>query len=177
MINFNLRCQKDHEFEAWFRSSEAFENQAQKGHVSCPFCGSKKVNKALMAPAVSAKSSGKRDSAAGAYKALKALREHVEANCENVGDNFAEEARKIHYGEVEKREIYGQATDQEASALTDEGVEFSRIPWVKLPVKSNNHCRLPLPDNRWTGIWRSRLLPIAVSGNSSNGAIIGASCS
>ena len=130
MIHYNLRCEQDHEFEAWFQSSQAFDQQVKRRQVECPNCGGTKVVKAPMAPTVRAG----RTNLSGAVKLrqeLKKLRDHVEQNCDYVGDKFAEEARKIHHGEVESRGIYGESTDSEASALADEGVKFARIPWVK----------------------------------------------
>ena len=135
MILFDLRCANDHQFEGWFRDSAAYESQAGSGEVSCPVCGDSAIEKALMAPRVT-KTKKKRRGArtavhAGQYmKALSELRKHVEANCEHVGEKFAEEARKIHYGETEARNIYGEATEKESTELKDEGVEFERIPWT-----------------------------------------------
>lgn len=158
VILFDLRCQRDHAFEAWFRDNASFEAQAKDGRVECPACGSRKVEKAIMAPRIS---KGRGSEAAGQVasqaatgpgpaapegegktvvmsspaedaKALRAaleqLRDHVEANCDDVGPAFPEEARKIHYGEAEARGIYGEATDSEAAELAEEGVPFSRLP-------------------------------------------------
>jgi hypothetical protein len=132
MISYNLRCAKEHVFEAWFRNSVAYEEQAAKKSVSCPVCGSKKVEKSIMAPSV-AKSSGRETVELTPEKMrgmLVKLRESVEANCDNVGTEFPEEARKIHYGEAEHRNIYGQASEDDATELAEEGIEFGRIPWV-----------------------------------------------
>ena len=125
MISFNLRCGGDHTFEAWFKDGAAYERQAAAGEVACPVCADTTVEKAPMAPRVAA---GKAREATTIRQALTELRQHVEANCENVGDKFADEARKIHYGEAERRDIYGKATDEEAQALGDEDIEFSRLP-------------------------------------------------
>ena len=125
MISFNLRCGGDHTFEAWFKDGAAYERQAAAGEVACPVCADTTVEKAPMAPRVA---SGKAREATTIRQALTELRQHVEANCENVGDKFADEARKIHYGEAERRDIYGKATDEEAQALGDEDIEFSRLP-------------------------------------------------
>jgi hypothetical protein len=134
MIVYDLKCQKKHVFEAWFRDSSAYETQAASGKVVCPECGSKKVSKAPMAPNVarvqSPSNSEQRQQAAQALKMLREVREQVEKNCDNVGDKFAEEARKIHYGETKARAIYGNASKEEAEELHDEGVEFGVIPWV-----------------------------------------------
>jgi len=126
MIKYGLKCRKGHEFEGWFPDSAAFDKQAAGGKVACPDCGSRKVEKAIMAPRVGKSA----ERVAEMRKKLVALREHVEANSENVGPEFAEQARKIYYGEIEARAIYGQTTDEEAEALAEEGVPFARIPWL-----------------------------------------------
>jgi len=131
MISFDLKCRQDHVFEAWFSDSAGFEEQRAAGDVACPVCGDAEVEKSLMAPNESAKKgggSGVPDEAA-AMQMLYQMRSHVEENCENVGTEFAEEARKIHYGETEKRDIYGQATEDEATALAEEDIEFGVLPW------------------------------------------------
>lgn len=133
MILFNLKCAKDHEFEAWFRDGDAFDAQAAAKKISCPLCGSRKVAKAPMAPRI-AKRSGKKselaEKQAAILQELRELRKKVEANFDYVGDRFAEEARRIHYGEVDARGIYGETSDEEARALNEEGIEFVRIPWL-----------------------------------------------
>jgi len=126
MIKFDLKCRRDHVFEAWFRDSAAYEEQAEAHKIVCPECGARKVEKAVMAPRV-AKGAAK---AAEMRKALQALRAKVEADCDYVGPQFAEEARKIHYGEAEARGIYGETSAEEAEALSDEGVPFAQIPWL-----------------------------------------------
>lgn len=134
MIRFSLHCDHAHEFEGWFRSNDDFDTQKKRGFVECPNCGSSKVEKALMAPAVS--TSRKQDKIAlamgeaqkRAMAELKALSAKMRENAENVGDKFAEEARKIHFGETEARGIYGEATPDEARGLLDDGVEFMPIP-------------------------------------------------
>ena len=134
MIRYSLQCGDGHEFEGWFASSDACDKQLKRGLVECPDCGSTKVEKALMAPSVStsrkkAETEKKRAMAYAAHQAkLEALRNHVEQNFENVGDRFAEESRKIHYGETEKRDIYGEATLAEAKDLIDEGIEVAPLP-------------------------------------------------
>ena len=134
MIVFDLRCGNNHEFESWFANSDAFEKLKKVGEIACPVCGDAKVEKALMAPAVSGtkkKSGDKAAMHAGEYmSAIRALREQVEQNCDYVGEKFPEEARKIHYGETEERNIYGEASVEEAKELADEGVEVQQIPWA-----------------------------------------------
>ena len=135
MILFDLKCDTGHRFEAWFRDGAGFESQRKSRTVECPVCGSSTVDKAPMAPnLVRGERSGKRQAAAmglaGAKATLRAMREHVEKNCDFVGDRFAEEARKVHYGEVERHSIYGNATREESRELRDEGIEFGQIPWL-----------------------------------------------
>ena len=132
MISYDLRCAKDHVFEAWFRNSDAYGEQVKKKAVVCPVCGSTKVEKTIMAPRIAKGESGGADEVSpGAMKQmLVKMRETVEENCDYVGSDFPEEARKIHYGETEKRDIYGEASDQEASELADEGIKLGRIPWL-----------------------------------------------
>ena len=134
MIRFSLICDRDHEFEAWFRSNDDFDRQKKRGFVDCPACGSSKVGKALMAPAVS--TGRKREKIAlamneaqkNAMAEMKALSEKMRENADYVGDKFAEEARKIHFGEADARGIYGEATLEEAKSLAEDGVGFMPIP-------------------------------------------------
>ena len=134
MIRFSLACQNEHSFDGWFRNSEDFEKQKKRGLIACPDCGSVKVEKALMAPSVS--TGRKREKMALAMNAeqkkamaqLKALSEKMRENADYVGDKFAEEARKIHFGETDPRGIYGEATPEEARELAEDGVEFMPIP-------------------------------------------------
>lgn len=141
MIRYTLRCDKDHEFEAWFASSTAFDDQAKRGQVNCPVCSSCKVSKGVMAPNIAVGSSGAKagaDDAASREEAValvRKIREHVEKTAENVGDKFAEEARKIHHEEAEPRGIYGSAKADEVAELHEEGVEFHPLP--ALPEEQN----------------------------------------
>lgn len=143
MIVFDLKCRKDHVFEGWFADSATFQAQADAGEVACPVCGDTRVAKALMAPNVATRSSAAKgaetaaskplamaqnEQAAQMYAMMRAVKEHVEKTFEHVGPRFAEEARKIHYGETDKRGIYGQATRDEAAELKDEGIEFGELP-------------------------------------------------
>jgi len=173
MILYDIKCRKDHVFETWFRDSAAYEEQVAAGAISCPTCGSRKIEKALMAPRL-AKSGRNRDArgdargdaredartCAARHKApgvsapggsegkmatravketaesaelmgqLRELRKKVEESCDYVGGEFAEEARKIHYGEQDPRNIYGETSDEQAKELHEEGVTFNRIPWA-----------------------------------------------
>lgn len=134
MIRFSLVCDKDHEFDGWFRNNEDFDTQSRRGLVDCPVCGSSKIGKALMAPSVSTGRKKAKMALAASQeqkKALAQLRELTEKlreNADYVGDRFAEEARKIHFGETEQRGIYGEATFEEAKGLIEDGVEFLPLP-------------------------------------------------
>ncbi len=130
MIRYQLTCKKNHEFEGWFRDSASYDEQAKKGLLACPTCNSKKVTKAPMAPAIS-----KKAELAEAAREAKQMREwvtqvrkHVEENAEYVGDRFPNEARAIHYGDAEERQIYGEATLEDARELIEEGVPVAPLP-------------------------------------------------
>ena len=151
MIRYNLVCDKRHDFESWFQDSGAYDKQAKRGLVSCPLCGSTKVEKAIMAPRLARKDkSTSIDVTAGTPPAggtpanapvammspqekefrtkLKELRDHLVANADNVGKKFPEVARKMHYGELEHRSIYGEASPEDAKELHEEGIEFHPLP-------------------------------------------------
>ena len=144
MIVFDLKCGKDHVFEAYFADSATYVRQVEAGEVACPLCGDLKIAKAPMAPniAVGNKSRGEPTpekppaqmptppEMARAVATLKRMRSYIEQNFDHVGTRFPEEARKIHYGEVERRNIYGDATKEEVGELADEGIEIGEIPWV-----------------------------------------------
>ena len=141
MIRFALVCEHDHEFEGWFGGNDDFERQSKTAMIACPVCGSTAVTKALMAPSV-ATSKQKREVAvaAGAKQAelmrkMHELAREVRASSENVGERFAEEARKIHYGETDPRGIYGKASGEEVKGLIDEGVGV--LPLPDLPEEQN----------------------------------------
>lgn len=137
MIVFDLKCKDGHVFEAWFPDSKAFEKQKAKKAVVCPVCGNRRVTKAPMAPNIASGKAREGEKAQQHPQAkemmvmLSKLRQEVEKNCDYVGNKFPEEARKIHYGEAEKRNIYGEASKEDAESLAEEGVEFQRIPWVR----------------------------------------------
>jgi hypothetical protein len=154
MIRYALVCKNGHEFESWFADSAAYDRQAKHRLVSCPHCGSAKVEKAIMAPRLAGKKArvpieapppetpAPAAPAAPAPVAmlspqerevrakLKELREHLTKNADNVGGKFPEEARKMHYGEIEHRSIYGEATADEAQRLAEEGIEFHPLPML-----------------------------------------------
>lgn len=153
MIRYNLRCGRGHAFESWFQSSAAYDSQVKRKLVNCPDCGSAKVEKAIMAPQIGRK---RKDRAAAPAPEpstvmptdagpapptplmmageselrakLRELRDHVTKNADNVGDHFPNEARKMHYGDIAHRPIYGEASPDEARALIDEGIEVSPLP-------------------------------------------------
>jgi hypothetical protein len=124
MIAYQLRCRNGHSFEGWFKDSAAYDQQAAEGKLTCPSCNSRKVEKAVMAPAIA----GKAREQAEARAALKAMRQAMLAEAEHVGGAFPEEARKIHYGEADERAIYGEASLEEVEQLLDEGVPVAPIP-------------------------------------------------
>jgi hypothetical protein len=131
MIRFTLRCNAEHEFEGWFRNGDVFEAQQQAGEIACPTCGDNRIEKALMAPNIGRSHKNVPAlSPAQMRAALLELRRQVETKCDYVGERFAEEARKIHYGEADPHGIYGEATAEESRELTEEGIEFGRVPWV-----------------------------------------------
>ena len=130
MILFDLRCSAGHAFEAWFRDGASYDEQQEQGAIPCPVCGDRAVTKALMAPAVSSRPAADPELAGRMMKAWREVQSHIEQNFDHVGRQFAEEARKIHHGEAEKRSIYGEATSAEAKELRDEGVQVNQIPWL-----------------------------------------------
>jgi hypothetical protein len=143
MISFDLRCDKGHVFEGWFASGARFDADRRAKRLECPLCGSRKVRKAPMAPNIGATKRAEAAPPAAppaapvpgmpsaeTLRELRRLQHLIERNFDHVGERFAEEARKIHYGEVGKRSIYGSATTEESKALKDEGIEFGQIPWL-----------------------------------------------
>jgi len=131
MILFALRCSAGHQFDGWFCDGDGFEAQQKAGEIACPECGDAQVEKALMAPSIArSRKNTAPFSPAQMRAALVELRRQVETNCDYVGERFAEEARKIHYGEVDAHGIYGEASAEESRELSDEGISFGRIPWV-----------------------------------------------
>lgn len=153
MIRYNLRCERGHAFESWFQSSSAYDSQRKRKLVTCPTCDSAKVEKAIMAPQIARKSrnpdAGKEvavpvatDTTASVPAStplmmaqerelrtkLKELRDHITKNADNVGEKFPNEARKMHYGDIEHRPIYGEASPDEARSLIDEGIEVAPLP-------------------------------------------------
>jgi hypothetical protein len=151
VIRYNLVCDKRHAFESWFPSSAAYEKQEKRKLIECPACGSTKVERAIMAPNIARKDKStpiealvETPAPAPAEaptpvamispqerefrKKLKELRDHLTSNADNVGKKFPEVARKMHYGEVAHRSIYGEASPQDAKELHEEGIEFHPLP-------------------------------------------------
>ncbi len=133
MILFDLKCDKNHKFEAWFASSVDYEKQLKNKLIECPYCNSTRIEKALMAPNLNTKTTSKINKKNVSQKKLerqiKKFRKYIEKNTDNVGKNFAEEARKIYYGETKSRPIRGESTEKESQELQEEGIPFSRLPW------------------------------------------------
>src|SRR5882757_6406721 len=152
MIRYSLRCERDHAFESWFQDSSAYDAQVKRKLVSCPVCSSVKIEKAIMAPRIAGTSSTRSRQPVPTPPApaeipaaatstplmmaqerelrakLKELRDHIVKNADNVGEQFPNEARKMHYGDIEHRPIYGEASPEEARSLVDEGIEVSPLP-------------------------------------------------
>ena len=136
MIVYELRCSGDHGFEAWFRNSDAYDQQRTANQVACPVCGSSEIVKAPMAPRIgrsdrSNSDQGQPEKIQMVMSQIAELNRKIAETCDYVGTAFAEEARKIHYGEVEHREIYGEASPEEAAALHEEGVAIAAVPWIR----------------------------------------------
>src|SRR5712691_6779162 len=128
MILFTLRCASGHEFEAWFRDGDGFEAQQKEGGIACPHCGDAQVEKAVMAPRIGrSRDNTSAISPAQMRKALVELRQKIETNCDYVGERFAEEARRIHYREVDPHGIYGEASLEQSKELEEEGIAVGRI--------------------------------------------------
>lgn len=154
MILFNLVCGHDHQFEAWFRDGAAYDAQAAGGEITCPLCGDSHVRKAPMAPSLVKGGRGEKEKAATTQtpaapapsvpattsadspmarvgRALSELRRQIESQCDYVGKQFPEEARRIHHGEAQERPIYGEASEEDAKALHEEGVDIISLPWLR----------------------------------------------
>lgn len=146
MIVYRVVCPKGHEFDGWFRDSSSFDAQVEAGDVACPYCGATRVTKALMTPNLAksgalsprAKTAAKSELSKARNqmaKAVRKIRDHVETHFDYVGPQFADEARRIHYGESQERGIYGEATGKEVKELNEEGVKVAPLP--ELPEKAN----------------------------------------
>ncbi len=134
MISFNLVCRDGHEFEGWFSSSAAYEQQKADGTVTCPHCGTPEVSKTLMSPNIGVRENRSVKAAADPkptgemVEFLRQMRKYVQNNADYVGEKFAEEARKIHYEETDPRGIYGETSADDAKALIEEGIEVFPLP-------------------------------------------------
>lgn len=141
MIHYSLVCANDHKFDAWFRNADAYETQLKRGIVTCPVCNTDNVGKGLMAPALGRSREEKVALSIGhpehaqLQAAMRALRDKVTSEADYVGDKFAEEARKIHFKEVDARGIYGEATREEVASLVEDGVDFMPLP--NIPEEHN----------------------------------------
>ena len=138
MIKYNLTCKCGETFESWFLSSSEFDSLYKKKFIKCIYCESSHVKKSVMAPNLPSKSnkiSKKNKLEKNIKKQLLNIRKHIEKNCKNVGDDFAREARSIHYEKKNSQGIYGKTTPEEASELIEEGIEVVTVPWV---YKSEN---------------------------------------
>lgn len=153
MIKYQLLCDQDHDFEGWFRDSADFDTQSEDGLLECPVCSSIEVRKAVMAPAIPRRGNSSnagekakffREMAAAADRA----RDYVEKNFDYVGDKFPEEARKIHYGETDKRGIYGEASGKEVKELVDEGVSLAPLPVTKKKADRAGDIKTPPPAKK-----------------------------
>ena len=145
MIRYTLKCEDGHRFDSWFSSSADFDRLDRSGHLACAICGSAAVSKALMAPGVASGSTAPTPAtvdgnaavsdtplsapAHPAEQALRALRRKIEATAEDVGRDFAAEARRIHEGDAPKRPIYGEARAADARKLVEDGVPVAPLPW------------------------------------------------
>ena len=154
MIVYELRCGAGHGFEAWFRNSDAYDQQHGAHQITCPLCGDGDVSKAPMAPRIGRSNRDMRKSEQESRREpapvghgsdghinpeqlrivmgkIAELNQHIASTCDYVGEAFPEEARKIHYGETEHREIYGQASPSEAAELREEGITVATVPWIR----------------------------------------------
>ena len=133
MIKYNLICKCGKIFESWFSGSTEFDLLSKKKLINCIYCESTSVKKSIMAPNLSSKSNENTKKFKLEKKIKKELldfRRYIEKNCKNVGDNFTQEARSIHYDKKTSKGIYGKATPKETSELLDEGIEVATIPWI-----------------------------------------------
>lgn len=155
MICYRLRCAHDHVFEGWYKDSSTFAMLRQKNLLNCPECGTSSVDQAPMAPAIVGRAPERLpqsdptpapDMAAppapvagqippglpdAMLSALRDVRRTIEENCENMGNRFADEALRIHYGEAPERGIYGEMSQSQREELEEEGVAFQNVPWVR----------------------------------------------
>ncbi len=138
MIKYSLRCSDGHNFEAWFSSSKAYEDQTQDSLVLCPLCDSREIKKNIMSPNIGKK--GNKSNTNNDVKKIEVMmnkvRKHVEKNYEYVGKQFPEEARAMHYEEKESKDIYGESSIEEAKELIEEGIDIHPIPGINKKTKN-----------------------------------------
>ena len=136
MIKYNLKCDKDHEFESWFSDSKEFEKLNKKNLLECIYCSSTKIQKSIMAPMVSGTKSKEVSDILLDKKLLSdknklsKLRDYVEKNFEFVGDNFSKKVREVYYDKKNNKSIYGTTTPEERKELVEEGIDLLSIPWI-----------------------------------------------
>ena len=133
MIKYDLTCKCGKTFESWFSSSREYENLKNKRLLNCIYCNSSSVKKSIMAPHLSSKSNKILSNTKQENKIKKQLlefRKYIEKNCKDVGDNFPQEARSIHYDKKKSKGIYGKATPEETTELQEEGIDVATIPWI-----------------------------------------------
>ena len=137
MIKYNLKCDKNHEFESWFSDSSEFEKLSKKKLLECIYCSSRKICKSIMAPMVS-NTKLTQSELGDLYKDLKAekkrlmnIRKYIEENFENVGENFSKKVREIYYDKKNNKTIYGTTTAEERDELADEGIDLISVPWIE----------------------------------------------
>ena len=136
MIKYNLKCNKEHEFESWFSNSDEFDKLNKKGLLECIYCSSKQISKSIMAPMVSNSKTNleqnkiiKNNYRSEKNKLLK-LRKYIENNFDYVGKDFSKKVREIYYDKKNKKAIYGTTTHEEREELAEEGIELFSVPWV-----------------------------------------------
>ena len=136
MIRYDLVCENEHFFESWFKDSKSYQKQMYDNEIFCPECDSSNISKSLMAPGIPKKTNTKNSnviansSSRSINDAIRKIRDEIKKNSEYVGDQFPEEARKIHYNEAEMRSIYGKASKKEITELVDEGIDIIQIPEI-----------------------------------------------
>ena len=136
MIRYDLVCENEHFFESWFKDSKSYQKQLEANEIACPKCNNSNISKSLMAPGIPKKTNTKNgnvianSSSSTINNAIRKIRDEIKKNSEYVGDQFPEEARKIHYNEAEMRSIYGKASKKEITELVDEGIDIIQIPEI-----------------------------------------------
>ena len=136
MIRYDLVCENEHFFESWFKDSKSYQKQLEANEIACPKCNNSNISKSLMAPGIPKKTNTingnviANSSSSSINNAIRKIRDEIKKDSEYVGDQFPEEARKIHYNEAEMRSIYGKASKKEITELVDEGIDIIQIPEI-----------------------------------------------